>query len=268
MGDGRLHPAELVEDLVALANEPPGAVRSLPSSRAAGRADAASRRRPPGCPTCSRICSQRRIASATGVGPNTAADARQPRISKSSRSSPARRACVAARCHASSARPSRPSIQSIRARSRHARHWPRSSPCRRGARAPRRRLARVLVPAARSGVQAHELLVDAGARLEARVPLERGALDRLREEPVGVREPAGLDERGAERGQQLGAPGSSGASSATARSSSPAPAAASPRASAARAAVASRSAASAASARLTLAGGAELDRKPYACSRW
>ena len=49
------------------------------------------RRRPPGCrATCSRICSQRRIAAATGVGPNTAADARQPRISNSSRSSPAR----------------------------------------------------------------------------------------------------------------------------------------------------------------------------------
>ncbi len=47
--------------------------------------------------------SQRSIASGTGVGPNTAAEARQPRISNSSRSSPARRASSAACRQASSA---------------------------------------------------------------------------------------------------------------------------------------------------------------------
>ena len=64
----------------------------------------------------SRISSQRRIASGTGVGPKTAADARQQRMSNSSRSSPARSACPAARRHASSARAACPCVHAIHAR--------------------------------------------------------------------------------------------------------------------------------------------------------
>ena len=157
--------------------------RSRPSSRAAARVGAASGRRRPGCsapPPESR--SQRRIATATGVGPNTAADASQPRISNSSRSSPARRAYVAAHCHASSARPVAHSSQSMKARSRHARHRPRSSSdCSKwpSASSATRRACSwpPLVPACRR----IELLVDAGRATRAAVsPVARSSFDRLR----------------------------------------------------------------------------------------
>ena len=74
--------------------------------------------------TMPRNASQRAMASSTGVGPSTAAVARQPRTSKRSRSSPARRAHAAARAHAASARCTSPAVQATWARSDQARHWP------------------------------------------------------------------------------------------------------------------------------------------------
>ena len=250
----------------------PRAISSRARSKSPGhrvqqrRAGAASRRRRPGCcATCSRICVQR----ADRLGHRRRARAPPPtRASRGCRTARARRP-RGARASPRAATPRRPapaspSIQSIHARSRQARHWPRSSPCRsRCASADVRDVARLLVPAARPRMQAHELLVDAGARLEARIALEHRPFDRLREE-LGRRpssRPASTS-AAPSADRSSGRPGSSGPSSAAARSSSRAPAAASPRTSAARAAVASRSAASAASARSRSRGGADLEPQP------
>ena len=75
-------------------------------------------------PTSSRNSSQRRIASSTGVGPSTAAVARQPRTSNSSRSSPARRAHSAASPTRRRRARRRPAIHASWARSDQTRHWP------------------------------------------------------------------------------------------------------------------------------------------------
>ena len=95
MRDRGLHAPELAEDRVALADEPRARSRSRPSWRAATPSGCSVTASATGLPsTCSRISSQRRIASGTGVGPKTAAEARQHSASNSSRWSPARRACV------------------------------------------------------------------------------------------------------------------------------------------------------------------------------
>ena len=135
-------------------------------------------------PTSTAIRSQAAIASATGVGPNAAAEADQQRISSSSRSSPARRACSAASRHAASAAADWLSVHAIQARRRHARHRPRSSLSvsqRRVGGAARRLGAR-----AGAAVEADELALDVGARLRLRVGGRAGALDRLGQLALGV----------------------------------------------------------------------------------
>ena len=81
-------------------------------------------------PTSSRYRSQRRMPSAAGVGPHSAADASQPRTSVSWRSSPARRAWTAACRQASSAAAELAWVQCTNARSRQAWQSPTSSPAR------------------------------------------------------------------------------------------------------------------------------------------
>ena len=120
--------------------------------------------------TCSRNPSQRRIASSTGVGPRTAAAARQPMASNSSSSSPARAAYSAALLHAASA----------------SAIWP-ARPGDVGAQRPQPRPAAVVVlvleqrqdrvrdalgllgAVARVGLEAHELSLDLRARPQRRV---------------------------------------------------------------------------------------------------
>ena len=63
--------------------------------------------------------------------------------------------------------------------------------------------AGLVVPADRALVQTEMLLVDTGTRLEARVPLELGALDRCGEQRSGFLEAAGLDERRAQGAEQF-----------------------------------------------------------------
>ena len=183
------------------------------------------------------------IPSSTGIGPNDAAEASQPQISSRSRSSPARRAWTSASRHAASAPAHWLWIHATNARMRQARQRPRSSvsSSQRGVRGG----ARALEPRPRVGVEADELALEPGARFRGGV---RGLLDRRVEHALRVLDPARVEQRDAERGEDLGARRVALRGQRDGALEQAAPAAGSPRRSAARAALASRCTASATSA--------------------
>ena len=192
--------AQLAEDRVRVGDQAAGLV-DVAGERAQQRQRASTTALATGLSrteACSSVHSA--IPSSTGIGPNDAAEASQPQISSRSRSSPARRAG-----------PPPPAttprlwahwlwIHATNARMRQARQRPRSSvsSSKRGVRGG----ARPLEPRSRVGVEADELALEPGAGVRGGV---RGPLDRLVEHALRVLDPARVEQRDAERREDLGA---------------------------------------------------------------
>ena len=185
--------------------------------------------------TCSRNSSQRAIASSTGVGPKHGRRSRASRGSRSSsRSSPARRALLGRL---------RPGRVGVARRGPPVQATCRAQRTRRGSGRARRVAgehlerrvgdrARRLDPPPGSASSAHELALDARARRAGAASPARARRSRSSSTRVGVGEPAGLEQRGAERRQQLARAASPAPRARRRARAARAPAAGSPRASA------------------------------------
>ena len=156
------------------------------------------------CATASPSDRQRAIASGTGIGPCSAADARQPVMASVVTASPARCRVLGR---------ARPVVV--------GRGGPALDPGVDRAQVQRATAAEVVAAVAEhaervvgdgarrvavlAGLQAHERALDAGARPE--LVVGRRVLDRAGHRVVGIGEPARLEQRGAEAREQLRAPG-------------------------------------------------------------